>query len=291
MKYIDIYTPDSVIAAAVVYGSEDPREVAYNDAAYALDRDDIHLITSVEAGKVYYIAAASNEFSGHNDAVTPLAAALPGLKGHQGDGAYVTVSESGYAVVIKKNDELFSYVGDRQSIDAFIASHEVPTFTSNDAAALPWEGYNLGNLKRANRITQVATWTGSGLALFSFVLWLIFTIMVGGTEDREMELRGESRERAQAVIKKLEDSIKTKPVLEDLKKMQEITALTVSTGGWVDFITIEKGRLRWRVELPSWVQSDYLRQFGRNLEVNLLTEVDRIEVSYNLDEKERKKRR
>ena len=168
-EYVDVYTPDSVIAAALPIGGENPREVAYNNAAYALDREDVHIIYSVEKDMVYYIAAASEDFAGHLSAVTPLAAALPGTKAHQGDGAYVAIAESGYAVVVKKDSDMYSYVGDRQAVDAFILQHDVPTYSATETAAMAWEGYNLGALSRAQKVANTAIMIG---AVFCFVMAL-----------------------------------------------------------------------------------------------------------------------
>lgn len=264
MRYLDVFTPDSIIAAAVPFGNEDPREAAYNNAAYALDRDDVHLLASVENKKVFYIAAASEDFSAHMNAVTPLAAALPGMKGHQGDGAYIAISESGYSVVVRKGDELFSYVGDRQSVDAFIASHDVPTYSANDAAALPWEGFRMGGIKRAEKIAKTTIFMGFTMALLSFVTWI-------GFASWSSSIQSEIDDRAQKVqtgintsVSKLKN-ISTQPVLTDIYAMQKIIAMTANAGGYPNYFKIEKGETSWKVELPTYVLNDYIEQFGKGL--------------------------
>lgn len=272
MRYLDVFTPDSIIAASVPYGNEDPREAAYNNAAYALDRDDVHLLASVENKRVFYIAAASEDFAAHLNAVTPLAAALPGMKGHQGDGAYLAISESGYAVVVRKGDELYSYVGDRQSVDAFIASHDVPTYSANDAAALPWEGFRLGGVKRAEKIARNTLLMGFVLALISFLLWFGISIWSTATFDKVDLKRQENLQSINAAVDKLRN-ISGQPVLQDISEMQRIIALTVNAGGVVTYFKIDKGDPSWKIELPTFVLNDYIEQLGRGL--NLRRDTDK----------------
>ncbi|MGE0252243.1 MAG: hypothetical protein AB7G80_06315 [Dongiaceae bacterium] len=262
MRYLDIFTPDSVIAASVPFASEDPREVAYNNAAYALDRDDVHMLYAVEGKKVFYIAASSEDFASHLNAVTPLAAALPGNKGHQGDGAYIAISESGYAVVIKKGEELLSYVGDRQSVDAFIASHNVPTFSANDAGALPWEGYRLGALKRADRIARLTIIVGFVLAMVSFGVWMGLRMWRGDVENKLQEARDEARRNVSGAVEQL-SKFTSQPVLDDIKELQRIIALSANAGGIVNYFKIESGQRSWQVELPPFVLANYIEQFDR----------------------------
>ena len=264
MRYLDIFTPDSIIAASVPYGSEDPREAAYNNAAYALDRDDVHLIASIENKKVYYIAAASEDFASHMNAVTPLAAGLPGMKGHQGDGAYIAISESGYAVIVRKGEELFSYVGDRQSVDAFIASHDVPTYSSNDAAAVPWEGFRTGVIRRAQAMARNTILLGALVCMIAIVAWLGFASWSANLEDEVAELQQKNQQSIQASVNKLRD-FQSQPVLKDIYAMQRIISLTTSPGGFVNYFKIDKGETTWKIELPTFVLNDYIEQFGKGL--------------------------
>jgi hypothetical protein len=271
MRYLDVFTPDSIIAASVPFGNEDPREAAYNNAAYALDRDDVHILASVENKKVFYIAAASEDFAAHLNAVTPLAAALPGMKGHQGDGAYLAISESGYAVVVRKGDELYSYVGDRQSVDAFIASHDVPTFSANDAAALPWEGFRIGGIKRAERVARTTLLLGAGLALLSFLIWFGVSVWSNNIDADLERIREENSAALNQAVVKLR-VISGQPVLQDIYEMQRIIALTTNAGGLPNYFKIDKGEKSWKVELPTFVLNDYIEQFGKNLTLKRDTE-------------------
>ncbi|TAH32311.1 MAG: hypothetical protein EYC62_09265 [Alphaproteobacteria bacterium] len=288
MRYLDVFTPDSIIAAAVPYGNEDPREAAYNNAAYALDRDDVHLLCNIENKKVFYIAAASEDFSAHMNAVTPLAASLPGMKGHQGDGAYLAISESGYAVVVRKGDELYSYVGDRQSVDAFIASHDVPTYSANDAAALPWEGFRMGAIKRAEKTARNTILIGFVLAVLSFLTWIGFASWSANIDADVDALRQKSQTSISNSVAQLKN-ISTQPILQDVYAMQKIIALTSNTGGFVNYFKIEKGgNMSWKVELPTFVLNDYIEQFGKGLV--LRRDVDKNVLVVELPPKDTKKK-
>jgi hypothetical protein len=272
MRYLDVFTPDSIIAAAVPYGNEDPREAGYNNAAYALDRDDVHLLASVENKKVYYIAAASEDFSAHLNAVTPLAAALPGMKGHQGDGAYLAISESGYAVVVRKGDELFSYVGDRSSVDAFIASHDVPTFSANDAAALPWEGFRTGIVRRAERVARSTILMGSAICIVSIALWLVFATWMKNLDDNIQATKDEASRSIKTSVQQLRE-FQSQPVIGDIYKMQDVIAITTNADkdAMVSYFKKDKEEVSWKAELPAWITSDYIdrnyNKEGRQLNV------------------------
>lgn len=264
MRYLDVFTPDSIIAAAVPFASEDPREAAYNNAAYALDRDDVHMLASVDGKKVFYVAAASEDFAAHTNAVTPLAAALPGMKGHQGDGAYIAISESGYAVVVRKGDELFSYVGDRQSVDAFIASHDVPTYSANDAAALPWEGFRLGGMRRAEKAARNVIIFGFIVCVLAMICWIGIASWSANIDDEVQKIHEQAQSSINSSVSQLKN-ISVQPVLQDIYAMQKIIALTANTGGFVNYFKNEKGEVTWKVELPTFVLNDYIEQFGKGL--------------------------
>jgi len=264
-EYIDVFTPDSVIAASVPAGGANPREVAYNNGAYALDREDIHLIYSVEKDTVFYIAAASEDFAGHVSAVTPLAAALPGMKGHQGDGAYVAIAESGYGVVIKKGTDLFSYVGDRQAVDAFVQSHNVPTFSITDNAAMPWEGYNLGAIRRATRLASVAIMVGGIFAIVSGFAWFLLASQSANVEAEATAMRRESDESMQKAADEL-NKFGVQPLVEVINEMQRLTSLATEVGGYMTYFKYEDGKEKWEIELPGWATADIIDRFGTGLE-------------------------
>lgn len=264
MQYVDVYTPDSVIAAALpLAGGESPREIAYNNAAYALDREDIHLIYSTEGGVVYYVAAASEDFAGHMSAVTPLAAALPGTKGHQGDGAYVAIAESGYAVVVKKESEMYSYVGDRQAVDAFISQNGVSTYSATEAAALPWEGYNLGTISRATKLARVAIVAGCVFSFFTFLAWFAIASLGSDVDKEAASLKRETEQSVQSAARQLNE-FSTQPLIEDLRRMQSMIARATEYSGFVKVYRIrEGGEVVWQIELPGWATSDIIERFGR----------------------------
>lgn len=266
-KY-DVYTPDSVIAAAVPFGNEDPREVAYNNAAYALDRDAIHLIYSVDGRYVYYIAASSSDFAGHPNAATPLAAALPGMKEHQGDGAYVTISGSAYAVIIKRENDMFSYVGDKQSVDAFIASHGVPTVNTLETALAPWEGFQLGSMRRAAELAKISAVTGILVLVLAIAGWFYFALKSTDYSDTIDQSVSSINRSIQTSITKLSD-FTTHPLQKSLEDLQRITILSTEVGGWVKKYEVDdKGNVGWTVELPRWVTGEYLDKFGKGLNIS-----------------------
>lgn len=266
MRYLDIFTPDSIIAAAVPYGSEDPREAAYNNAAYALDRDDVHLIASIENKKVFYIAAASEDFASHMNAVTPLAAGLPGMKGHQGDGAYIAISESGYAVVVRKGDELFSYVGDRQSVDAFIASHDVPTYSSNDAAAVPWEGFRTGIVRRAQAMARNTIFLGAFICIIALMAWMGFASIGNNMSEEAEKIAEDNLQEVSQSVEKLK-AFTSQPVIKDIYRMNDIIGKATNYGGVISYFKLEKGEVTWKVEMPTYTPNKYLEQMGKDYTV------------------------
>ena len=290
MKYIDVYTPDSVIAAALPYSSERPRDVAYNNAAYALDREDVHLIYTTDGDTVYYVAAASEDFAGHFSAVSPLAAALPGTKGHQGDGAYVAIAESGYAVVIKKESEMFSYVGDRDSVDAFIQSHDVPTYSSSDNDALPWEGYNLGSMSRATKVAKTAIVFGCIFVFATFLAWFGIASLSDNVEAEAESLRRESETSIKNAAREM-NTFTAQPLVKDIKDLQTLIQLCSEVGGYVHFYEKIGKEESWEVHLPTWVTSTVIERFGKGVNPKKDDERNIIVVQKNVKEDDKKKRR
>lgn len=264
MRYVDVFTPDSIIAAALNVGTEDPREVAYNNAAYALDREDVHLIYSVDKEVVYYIAAASEDFAGHLSAVTPLAAALPGTKAHQEDGAYVAIAESGYAVVVKKGQEMFSYVGDREAVDAFILGHQVPTYSASETAAIPWEGYNLGGIQRAQKLAKFAIMLGAVFAFLAAMAWFGVASFGRDVDAEAASIKRETESSVRAAADQINNFAK-QPVIENIRDLQTLISKASEIGGYVVFYELSGNKESWEIELPGWATSEIIEEFGRGL--------------------------
>ena len=70
----------------------------------------------------------------------------------------------------------------------------------------------------------------------------------------------------------------TQPVIEDLRKLQEIIGTASEVGGYVKFYEQNGNQVAWEIELPGWVTSDVIDRFGRGLNPEKDTERNVIVV-------------
>lgn len=166
------FTPDVFVAGVLDYKKGDIWEIAWNNAAHALDDEDILLNVSQQHDKLYYIAAHSKDFTsiteGNLDAVSPLSSALPGNPDHRGDGIYIFEILSGFAIIVCQNEQLFSYLAkDAQLKDIFNLYPDLPQYENNYGSDV-WIGYNRHTLKQAAVVT-----------LYSYLLLAVLITVAG----------------------------------------------------------------------------------------------------------------
>jgi len=170
---MESFTPRSLISGRVEAKRGREREAAFHAAAEVLGTERIALIHSSHKGVVWYLAAPAADLASHPNCATPLAAALPGARGHEGDGAYTT-SLSGllHAVIVKNGPNLHSFVGSADMMKRFIALEEAKATHSCAGAGMLWQSASELLERREVRLGAVITGSGLLVALLAAGVWL-----------------------------------------------------------------------------------------------------------------------
>ncbi|MBU3654877.1 MAG: hypothetical protein FGM23_00730 [Alphaproteobacteria bacterium] len=285
MLNLEIYTPDNLLAGAVPLGGGNPRDVVYHHASVALDTEQVQLIYTVEGQYAYYIAAPSYLFAGHAESITPMAAALPGTKGHRGDGAYIAPSETGFAVVIRRGVNLYSFVGDRQSAEAFVARYGVDIYAADNALALPWEGYYVGEMKRVNRASFWATLAGAVVAIIAACLWMILASQTASMEQDIAQNRQKARDQVSGLVKDFSD-FAIHPLHRSLSEIQTFVSKVGIIEGFINLYQVDASKVKkWSIELPTYVTADVIERLGDKPEVTNPPDKPVIVVKFDSSQK------
>lgn len=260
-----IFTPDRVIAGSVdVLGKASPEEVAYHNARYVLDADAISIIISFEAGRVYFLAAPAEAFIGRPDSLTDLSAALPGMPGHKGDGAYKASTDTQSAVIVRRGSDLQSYVGSEDEVADFIRGSDAHLIPIDSETASPWTTFNLAMERRVASLAKVLTVTGGVL---TGVLALVMVGMTffsrSGQEEIEVIRRqvDQQTRRSQTAV----ELFVSRPIYRDLEELGRVGALAAATNGWIEKFTVDGGQVAWSAVVPQFVNADYINRFGSNI--------------------------
>jgi hypothetical protein len=285
MLNLEIFTPDNLLAGSVPLGGGNPRDVAYNHASVALDTEQVQMIFTVEGQYVYYIAAPSSLFAGHAESVTPMAAALPGTKGHKGDGAYIAPSETGFAVVIRRGVNLYSFVGDRQSAEGFVARYGVDIYAADNALALSWDGYYIGEMKRVSRASFLATLAGGVVAVVAACFWMMLASQTSSMEQEIDQNRQKARDQVSGLVKDFSD-FSIHPLHRSLSEIQTFVSKVGMIEGFVNTYQLDSNKVKkWSIELPTYVTADVIERLGDKPEVTNPPDKPVIVVKFDSSQK------
>ena len=254
------FTPEEVIAGAVPYVEGNPREIAYHAASYALDTERVHLVCSQHDGMVYYLASPSSEFANMPLSSTPLGSALPGGKGHQGDGIYTLNLGHSVFVVVVQEQTLRSYVGDPVEVKGFTSDIDLPVYSLDGGEHLSsWDGYRLMEIREDRRIARSVTAFGVLASFLGLALWIVLVMANSWLSSNVSDRYVEARKNADQISRELAT---VDPLAVHLNELQRITSVAVKAKGWVGFYRLRKGQVSWEVDMPSWVTEDYIKALG-----------------------------
>jgi hypothetical protein len=200
-------------------------------------------------------------FAGHFEAATPIAAALPGAQGHKGDGAYIAPSENGFAVVIRRGNNLYSFVGDRQSSESFVARYGVDIYTVDNTLSLSWDGYVLGEMRRVSRASALATLFGSVLAVLAGAAWLLLAAQTASMNDEVAKNRQKAKEQVSGLIKDFSD-FSIHPLHKSIGEIQTFVGKVIAIEGYMKYFQVDGSTRKWLVELPVYTTADVIERLG-----------------------------
>jgi hypothetical protein len=170
---MESFTPRSLISGRIKAERGQERETAAAAAAAVLGSESIALIYSRSQGDIWYLAAPAADLASHPASTTPLAAALPGAQGHEGDGAYLTDLSAGWqAVIVKNGDNLHSFVGTPAMVQRFAILEGAQASHTCTAPGMPWQFPSEVSQRREARLRTALTASALVVALLAAGTWL-----------------------------------------------------------------------------------------------------------------------
>lgn len=167
------FTPRNFISGRIKAARGQELRTAAVAAAAVLGTENITLVYSSSQGVVWYLAAPAADLASHLGAATPLAAALPGTKNHQGDGAYVCdLANSLQGIVVKHGDNLHSFVGTPEMLKRFAKLEGATVKHACTGEGMVWQLPAEPGKQRDARLKIALTLSGLLVALLASGLWL-----------------------------------------------------------------------------------------------------------------------
>lgn len=255
------FTPKDLISGCVPLPAKNkvsPEDLAYHRACTALDTETIRLIFSVKDNHVYYIAASAREFASAFSEGTPLAAALPGIEGHRGDGAYVLDGGSGLLVCVKKIGlSVESYIGESSEVEAFAKGCAIHRLQLNDPATA-WQGYEHLKMKPIVKLSKVASIAGFTVAGVALMVALVSAqVHKSGEVDFGRALQ-ESVAMQKADIEQAFADFNRKESNDRMSEFHALTSTLLTLNGTLVEFNSEGKTTTWTAEIPLWAATQAL---------------------------------
>lgn len=258
---LETYTPDNIISSYIeIPKGVDPTEAIWHESAIALDTEQICFIYSADEEGLFFIASPAVSLLGKNNYSTPLAAALPNNEDHQGDGAYITtIGNNLYAIAVKDNKTLRSFVGDKVSVLQFA---EDKTQFWVDKPSIAWKSLTQ---YIADNTTKLMT--GISLGFFALVLSLLLGTII--LKHKTQSYIAQMQESKNKVIEVQEQNVlmmhaqtKNAPINQFLKKYLELSSVVIEQKGRLTSFQYNANQISYTVELP--VTTTDLSYYGKN---------------------------
>jgi hypothetical protein len=170
---MESFTPRNLIAGHLKGTRKNAMDAAATAAAGILGTENVALVCTWSKGDdIWYLATAAADLASHPEASCALGAALPGDKGHEGDGAYQCELAGGLcAVVVKQGDALHSFVGTPTMAQRFAQLEGAATTHSCSGPASPWQFPLAASLRRAAHLQTAITASGLVVAVLAALAW------------------------------------------------------------------------------------------------------------------------
>lgn len=269
---MELFTPNSFVAGTRPTGRHDPAEVAWHAAAAALDTEDLRMVVSVTPGRVWFLAAPARDFASAPDCATPLAAALPGMADHRGEGTYLLPLDPLplWAAVQFQGEQIRSFTGSFEDAKRFGDSLGLPTHEASAMTAAPWCGYQAMRLAAERAGLRVAFRWGAGLTAVGFLLWISAAAMGAIAEHRQGAASAALKARITSLTQ-YANQLHEQPLARTLAELQQVSQVAVQSGGAISRYQIKQGQTHWRMRLPAWVNGSAYAGLGPGVSAQPVT--------------------
>jgi hypothetical protein len=169
---MESFTPRNLIAGHLKGPRKNAMDAAVAAVAGILGTESVALICSWDRGDIWYLAASAADMASHPDAYCALGLALPGTKGHEGDGAYQCDLAGGLcAMVVKNGESLHSFVGTAAMAKRFAQQEGATTTHTCAGSGSPWQFPLAAGIRREARLTTGITVAGIVVAVLAALTW------------------------------------------------------------------------------------------------------------------------
>lgn len=243
---MESFTPRTLISGRVKAKRGREQELVFSTAATVLGTERIALIHSRFQDDVWYLAAPAADLASHPECTTPLSAALPGARGHEGEAAYTTDLAGGLqAVVVKKGQNLHCFVGTPTMAKRFIALEGASATHPCTGTGMPWRFAAEVIGRREARLSAAITVSGLCVALLAAGTWLWAAQAASHLE----ELRARLRQDQMAAWTQAVDSLKPQAYPKALTHLQKAVEQAIKEKGALVQFEHKDGRATWTLDV------------------------------------------
>lgn len=267
------HTPIGFVAGRIP-SVRDPWESAWHAASSALETREVKLIVSNQGGSTWYLAAPARDFASYPDAGSSLAAALPGMPGHMGSGAYIAqAADRQTGVVLLENDGMLRvFVGEREEAVEFSKQYKARIVDAGATAPVEWEGYHQALERLSRKTTKLAINVGVFAAIPIFALWIGLSAFSSWSNVRIDKAQSDLDRGVQTMITTVNANLDS-PVRHHLMEIQTLAnrvakarplACTTSPCQMpsIPIYQVKNGQTYWELDLPQWVTPGFYSDLG-----------------------------
>lgn len=238
-----------------------------------LHTDRAHVLLAEEGGTTFFLAVPSLALTGHPAFATPLACALPGHPGHQGDAAYVLRMGTHDAAVLRRGEQLSLRCGYAEEVSDAIRQEaeelqelplpvvEVQPGHARRMVSEAW--WYRGLAEKTARLTGLVC-----LGVIAVCAGIVIVVKVfEGLHDARRQAPQDAPQRiAAAADKALDQAPLVSPLSQRVVRLSELFAATTRAGGWIEGYTYTPDRGEaFTATLPAWASADVVRALGEGV--------------------------
>jgi hypothetical protein len=247
------FTPRSILSGRVKAGHGRDLDTAIAAASVVLGTPQLACISSRVGDNIWYLCAPAADLASHTQSSSPLAAALPGAPGHQGDGAYtLDLAENLQAVLVKQKNSLSSFVGNPVMVQRFITLEGLKESFSCPGDGLPWRFAHDAVVRRDGRLQNFITLSALLVTVVACGTWLWAAYQRPSQETLRDQLQREHK-AALATAARAMTPPAYPPALEHLNKA---VSQTITSGGALVQFEHKNGRSDWSLNVDNQIVTE-----------------------------------
>lgn len=258
----------SMIAGSVAAHSGDVEQSVAYLATDALHTSAIHYYFAhpKSAGRAFFVAVPSKSISSVPNPSTPLTAAIPGDKNHQGEGAYIVYADELAAAAIYMNGDLRVVMNTRDVLERHLREIGVNIIDVNGLdggrlESVASRGRRAGELL-SNVVSKLSVFViGLGVAT-SFAL----AIATGYTDGRVSD---QYLARAQALAKVSEEMNFSSPLSQQVSRLHTIATVAIKGDGYIRHFEHAGGITTYEVAVKAAYQDEAVQRLDRAAHIDI----------------------